>query len=80
MATITVKDIPDDLYAELKQAAANHHRSINREVIYCIEQSVRSRRVNVEEILAEARRIRAKIGPVPISQELLNEYKNTGRP
>ena len=79
MATITVKDIPDDLYEELKKTAANHHRSINREVIHCIEKAVRSRQLNVEDILAEARRIRAEIGPVPMNAEILNDYRNMGR-
>ena len=80
MTTITVKDIPDDLYAELKQSAAAHHRSVNREIIHCIEQSVRTHRVSVEEIMAEARRIQAEIGPLPVSEEILKEAKNLGRP
>jgi plasmid stability protein len=80
MATITVKDIPDDLYEELKKAAASHHRSINREIIHYIEQAVRGREVTVEEILEKARRLRAEVGPLPISEEILDEYKNSGRP
>jgi plasmid stability protein len=80
MATITVKDIPDDLYEALKKKAAAHHRSINREIIHYIEQAVREREINVEEVLERARRIREKIGDVPINDEILNEYKNTGRP
>jgi len=79
MATITVKDIPDDLYAALKKKAAVHHRSVNREVIHYIEQAVLSREVNVDAILDEARRIREQIGAVPFSEELLNDYKNAGR-
>ena len=79
MATITVKDIPDELYETLKKKAAAHHRSINREIIYYIEQGVRQREIHVEQVLETARRIRAEIGPVPFSEELLDEYKNTGR-
>ena len=78
MATITVKDIPDNLYEALKKRAAAHHRSVNREIIYYIEQAV-SREVNVEELLEKARLIRAEIGEVPISEELLDDYKNSGR-
>lgn len=40
MASITVKNIPDDLYKRLKQRAAANHRSINSEIIVCIEQVV----------------------------------------
>jgi plasmid stability protein len=80
MPTITVKDIPEDLYEALKQSASANHRSINREVIHCIEQAVRGRKVNVEEIIAKARQIQAKLGPLPVSEEFLNEAKNEGRP
>lgn len=79
MATITVKDIPDELYEALKQKAAAHHRSINREIIYYIEQGVGSRQQSVDEIVAEARRIHAKIGKLPVDEEILNEAKNSGR-
>ena len=80
MPTITVKDIPSDLYEALKKKAAAHHRSINREVIHYIEEAVRGREVNVEEVLEKARQIQAKIGPVPISEEILQAAKNEGRP
>ncbi len=80
MPTITVKDIPDDLYEALKKRAAAHHRSINREIIYYIEQAVLRREVNVEDALKKARAIRKRVGKVPFSQELLDEYKNQDRP
>lgn len=80
MPTITVKDIPDELYEALKKRAAAHHRSINREIIHYIEQAVRGREVNVEDALAKAREIRKRVGKVPFNQELVNEYKNSGRP
>jgi len=31
--TLTLKNIPDELYGRLKQAAEVHHRSLNSEVI-----------------------------------------------
>jgi plasmid stability protein len=79
MATITVKDIPDELYAALKKKAAVHRRSVNREVIYYIEEALSRREINVEELLGEARRIQDQIGDVPYSEGLLYKYRNTGR-
>ena len=38
MATITVKNIPNDLYKKLKETASSHRRSINNEVIYYIDK------------------------------------------
>jgi plasmid stability protein len=37
MASVTVKNIPDDLYEQSKQAANAHHRSVNGELIYCLD-------------------------------------------
>lgn len=80
MATITIKNIPDDLYALLKETAAANHRSINGEVIACIERSVRPRPVNVDEIIERARKIREWTAEYTITEEELNEAINTGRP
>jgi plasmid stability protein len=80
MATITVKNIPDDLYENLKLSAGANHRSINREVIACIERAVQSRRVDPEVVLARARELRDKIGGRPITDAEFTRAKNKGRP
>ena len=53
MANITVKNIPADLYEHLKESAGANHRSINGEIIACIERAVGSRKIDVEAVLAE---------------------------
>ena len=35
--TMTLKGIPDELYAQLKALAVVHHRSLNSEAIACLE-------------------------------------------
>ena len=80
MATITVKNVPDDLYQDLKQSAGANHRSINREVIACIERAVERREMDVEVILAEARQLREKWKGPPITDAELTEAKRAGRP
>ena len=47
MATITVKNIPDELYDLVKQSAKAQHRSINNEIIACLERSFLSKSVDV---------------------------------
>ena len=37
MATMTVKDVPEKLHRRLKARAAAHRRSLNSEVIACLE-------------------------------------------
>jgi plasmid stability protein len=60
MPTITLKNIPPDLYERLKESAAANHRSINSEVISLIERGVRGRKVDPEALLARARELRRK--------------------
>jgi plasmid stability protein len=35
--TLTLKNIPDDVYKRLKAAAESHRRSLNSEAIVCLE-------------------------------------------
>lgn len=79
MATITLKNIPDPTYQTLKQLAAEHHRSLNSEVIHLIERATRSRFEPDEHLLA-ARRLREKTAQHPASDAFVNEQKNVGRP
>ncbi len=80
MPNITVKNIPDGLYQNLKRAATVHHRSINSEIIVCLEQMLRSRKVNPEEVIAQARLLREKVLPYPITDEELTAAKRVGLP
>jgi plasmid stability protein len=59
--TITLKNIPDDIYDSLKQAADANHRSINSEVIECLERILLPIKISNEERLARARRIRERL-------------------
>lgn len=64
MKNITVKNIPDAIYERLKESAETNHRSLNSEIISCLERSVARRRLDVEQIIQRADEIRARIkGP-----------------
>ena len=80
MATITVKHIPDDLYQDLKRLAGANHRSINREVIACIERAVRGRRIDPEIVLARVRELRKLTQGHPITDAEFTRAKRAGRP
>jgi len=79
MATVTVKNIPDELYERLKSAAEANRRSINSEIIMCIENTVVSRRINVHEMLENARQLRQMTAGHPITHEEFNQAKSKGR-
>jgi len=38
VSTITLKDVPDELRTILKQRAARNRRSLNQELLFCLEQ------------------------------------------
>jgi hypothetical protein len=79
MPTITVKNIPTDLYQRLKQSAEANRRSINSEVIVCIERAVRSRKVDPETILTRARKLRENTGDHLITEDEFTQAKIAGR-
>jgi len=79
MATVTVKNIPDELYERLKTVAKINRRSINSEIIVCIENAVTSRRIDPDEVLENARRLRQLTADHRISDEEFNQAKAQGR-
>jgi len=58
--SITLKNIPDPIYQRIKLAAKRHHRSMNNEIIACLEQALAPRPVDIETRLNEARRLRER--------------------
>jgi antitoxin FitA len=79
MPTITVKNVPDDIYEDLKNSANIHRRSINSEVIFCIEKVVRSRRLDPNELFTRVEAIRNKIDVPPLTDTVLRQAKGEGR-
>jgi hypothetical protein len=80
MATFTVKNIPPNLYEKLKKSAKLNRRSINSEIIVCIEKSVKSQPVDIEEIVTKAQKLRSLTQAVPISDDELIQVIEEGRP
>jgi len=80
MATVTLKNIPDEIYSRLKKTAQRHRRSLNSEIIVCLERSLQPTAVRGEDALVTARRLRARIGGLPLSLEEIGEARRLGRP
>lgn len=79
MANITVKNIPDDLYKNLKYYAAMNHRSLNNEIIVCIEKAIKGRRFETAQFLDRVQRIREEIKLPYLTDDKLNSIKQEGR-
>lgn len=80
MPTITVKNIPAELYERLKRSAKVNRRSINSEIIVCIERALQSRQIDPEAVLPRARKLREETAHYPITDEEFTEGKASGRP
>ena len=79
MANITIKGIPEDLYRLLKRRAGEHRRSINREVLVCLEQALGSRRVDPVELLARVDAVRERLSMAPWTADDLRRARDSGR-
>ncbi len=82
MATLTIKKVPEKVYKRLKQSAAEHRRSMNSEVIACLERSLMSTPVDPEAFLArvrEARERTARETGIFVTEKDLREAKNWDR-
>ncbi len=78
--TITVKNIPADLYAQIKESAARHHRSINGEIIAIIEKALVPQKASPDDLLVAARALREKTKKYELKQDFIEEAKREGRP
>lgn len=80
MPALTIKNMPDNIYEQLKESARLHHRSMNSEILYCIEQTIGTRKIDIAETLNMARKLRAKTAKHILTDEELNNAKKVGRP
>ena len=79
MPTITLKDVPKQLHRDLKQQAERHHRSLNSEILACLERSVGATAINVEQMIQQARDLRQRVrGPLLTDAEL-RRMREAGR-
>lgn len=76
---ITIRDIPDDIYENIKRQAELHHRSINSEVIVYLKKMVRSHRRDPNEIIARAKKLKQKANG-SLSMEQIQDAIDQGRP
>lgn len=78
MTTITIKNIPESLHKALKKRSALNRRSLNKEVISCLEEVLIPRKISVDDFLVEVRKNREKL-KVNLTDEILEESKNQRR-
>ncbi len=78
MATITLKGLPEDVHEAFRVRARMHGRSLNREMIRTLEESVRSYPADAGTILRQARMVRESAA-VYLTQRDLDAFRKQGR-
>ena len=75
--TLTLKNIPDAVYAQLKASAALHRRSLNREAIVCLETVLAPGKLAPGERLARV--LRAGLQSGGFGADAIDAMKRAGR-
>ena len=78
--TLTLKNIPDEVYERLKVAAEAHRRSLNSEAIVCLETVLTPTKIAPSERLARARQLRAGLSTTKFRARDIDTLKRQGRP
>ena len=77
--TLTLKNIPDEIYARLRSQAARNRRSLNSEAIVCLDAVLNPDTVAAEERLARIRALRASFGSPAFGATEIDTLKREGR-
>ena len=80
MPNLTLRGMPDEVHAALKDAASRNHRSLNGEILARLTASVRPLSADRAELHERIKREREATGPVGLNNETIRELKNAGRP
>lgn len=77
--TLTLKNIPDEVYQRLKASAEMHRRSLNSEAIVCLESVLLPGKTDPAERLARARALRAALPKTKFKARDIDAMKREGR-
>ncbi len=78
-ATITLKAIPDDIYTRLKASAEANRRSLNSEILVCLESRLMPARLPAADQLAAIRALRDRLPAAKFQHEDIDVLKRGGR-
>ncbi len=79
MATLTIKNLPDEIYTSLTKLAKQNRRSINSEAIVHLERLRFKSPRQVEAELEDIRKLRESMKDVYVTEADIAFAKNEGR-
>lgn len=77
--TLTLKNIPDEVYDRLKLSAEAHRRSMNSEAIVCLEAVLLPAKIAPADRLARARELRGSLQHSKFRASDIDKLKREGR-
>lgn len=77
--TLTLKNIPDNIYARLKASAEANRRSLNSEAIVCLEAMLLPDYKSAAERLTRVRALHAKLKDREFKSGDIDAMKREGR-
>lgn len=77
--SITLKNVPDDVYRRLKASAEMHRRSLNSEAIVCLEAALLPGPIQAADRLARVRALRAALPGLNFKARDIDAFKREGR-
>ena len=78
--TLTLKNIPDEVYDRLRRAAETNRRSLNSEAIVRLEATLVPGKLAPGERLVRARELRAELGAANFEASDIDACKREDRP
>ena len=80
MTTISLSNIPDEVFERIKAAAESNRRSVQEEIMSRIQNSLLPERKPAEKIKERIRKLHAGMEGRVFSMEELDSAKREGRP
>jgi len=80
MATITLKNVPEEVYAALKQQAKRHKRSLNQEAIVCLDLALGRGARDPQAMQAGIHSLRSSVSLKKVDLDWIDRARREGRP
>ena len=80
MVSITLKNIPEKLYSQIKLNARKNRRSINSEILYSLEKLMHSTIIDPDEYLKRLNSFHESLNLPPLTDVFIERARNERRP
>ena len=79
MPAITLKNVPNELYEDIKTSASQNMRSINNEIIYRLRTTLSHQKIHPKRLISKIDRLNSRLSLPKLNDKFLFEAKNQGR-